>query len=231
MTRPYDSTRRAARAEASRQAVIDAARTLFAKRGIDRVTIAEVAEAAGVGVSSVYAVFLSKGGLLRALMQDALFGPRYREALARLEGETDSVALVLRTAEVARAVYEGEDTSLGLVRGASAFAPELRTVEAEFEELRFAMQADRVRGLAAAGRLAAGLSVEDARRILWTLTHRELYHGLVIVARWSPARYERWLAATIEAQLVAPRRSGTRAARGTATPATRRGARPGRSRP
>ena len=37
------------------------------------------------------------------------------------------------TAHVARAIYEGENSELGLLRGASAFSPALRKLEPEFE--------------------------------------------------------------------------------------------------
>lgn len=202
MARKYDRSGRTAKADVARRAMLDAARALFAAHGVDRVTIAEIADEAGVGASTLYAAFQSKSGLLRALMEDAIFGSRYREALACLEGEQDPAQLVERTAEVARAIWEGEGDALGLVRGASMFAPELREVEEQFEALRFAMQRDRVEQLHAAGRLAPTLTVQDARRVLWALTSRDLYHNLVRVGGWTPARYQQWLAATIRAQLV-----------------------------
>lgn len=201
-TRPYHSDSRARNAASRRNAVLHAARELFSARGIDAVTVAELAAAAGVGVSTIYATFSSKEGILRALMQEALFGPGYRAALARLEAEPDPVRVIARTAEVARAIYEGEDSALGLLRGASAFAPSLRTIEVEFEDLRYTMQEARVVALARAGRLKPGLNVVDARRILWALTSRELYRSLVGVAGWSPQQFERWLAETLLQQLV-----------------------------
>ncbi len=205
MARNYDSSKRTAKADASRQAMLDSARVLFARHGVDRVTMAEIAREARVGASSVYAAFSSKSGLLRALMEEALFGSQFRDALARLEAETDPVSTVIRSAEIARAIYQGESESLGLVRGASMFATELREIEQEFEQLRYDMQGDRLRALQAAGRLTPSLSLVDARRVLWALTSRDLYHNLVHVGGWSPARYERWLADAIRAQLVAPR--------------------------
>lgn len=200
--RTYDSSSRAQAAEIRRQAVLDAARALFTTRGIDAVTMAEIGAAAGVGVSTIYATFSSKEGILRALMHDALFGAGTRAALARLQGEADPVQVIARTAEVACAIYEGEHAALGLLRGASAFAPSLRAIEEEFEALRYTMQEARVVELHRVGRLAPGLDVEDARRILWALTSRELYRSLVGVAGWSPRRFECWLARTLLQQLV-----------------------------
>lgn len=98
------------------------------------------------------------------------------------------MAVLARTAEIARAIYEGESDALGLLRGASAFAPSLRD----------------------GGHLAAGLSLEDARRVVWALTSREIYRSLVVVGGWSPARYEQWLARTLCAQLLGEAAAGGR---------------------
>ena len=47
-----------------RKAIIEAARTLFAKRGYEETTIAEIARAAGVGVGTVYLYFQHKRQIL-----------------------------------------------------------------------------------------------------------------------------------------------------------------------
>ncbi len=140
----YRSDLREQAAEVTKGRVLNAAKLLFARRGIDGVTIAEIAERAGVAGSTVYALFKSKEGILRALMEGALFGPRFREAQAKLSGVTDPVKLIVLSAHVARAIYEGESSELGLLRGASAFSPPLRKLEQEFEKIRLEMQEERV---------------------------------------------------------------------------------------
>jgi AcrR family transcriptional regulator len=47
-----------------REAIIEAARTLFAKQGYEETTIAEIARAAGVGVGTVYLYFENKRRIL-----------------------------------------------------------------------------------------------------------------------------------------------------------------------
>ncbi|MDP3067301.1 MAG: helix-turn-helix domain-containing protein, partial [Methylocystis sp.] len=86
--RPYASKLRSRSAEVTRTRVLDAAKELFAGQGIDGVTIARIAEKAGVAAATVYSLFKSKEGLLHALMHAALFGPLFQEARARLEGVT-----------------------------------------------------------------------------------------------------------------------------------------------
>lgn len=59
------------RARTSR-AILDAASSLFFERGLQRTTIDEIAEAAGVSVGSVYVHFGSKEGLYLALVEHAV---------------------------------------------------------------------------------------------------------------------------------------------------------------
>jgi AcrR family transcriptional regulator len=200
--RPYDSRQRAETAAANRAAVLDAARDLFSRYGVDKVTIAEIAAQASVSASTVYAVFGSKEGILRELMRGALFGSRFRKAQSLLEGISDPVERVARTAQVARAIYESERAELGGLRGLSAFSPALRQLEEEFEATRYDMQRDRIEALAASGRMKPGLALEDAHRIMWMYTGREVYRMLVEVGGWSPDKYQDWLAAALVAALI-----------------------------
>jgi AcrR family transcriptional regulator len=205
--RPYGSPRRTQIAASNRAAVLDAARDLFSTHGVDKVTIAEIAARASLSASTVYAVFKSKEGILRELMQASLFGPRFREAQTLLDGISDPVERVARTALVARAVYESESTELGGLRGLSAFSPALRQLEEEFEAMRYELQRDRLKALAASGRMKQGLVMADARRIMWMYTAREVYRMLVEVGGWSADKYQKWLAATLVDALVrAPER-------------------------
>jgi AcrR family transcriptional regulator len=202
--RSYDSRQRAETAAANRVAVLDAARALFSEHGVDRVTIAEIAARAAVSASMVYAVFKSKEGILRELMRASLFGPRFQEAQSLLDGVSDPVERVATSARVARAIYESERAELGGLRGLSAFSPALGQLEEEFEALRYDMQRERLEALAASGRMKPGLAMEDARRIMWMYTGREVYRMLVDVGGWSADKYQAWLAAALVEALVAP---------------------------
>jgi AcrR family transcriptional regulator len=200
--RRYVSERRHRAAEATKLRVLNAAKGLFARHGIDRVTIARIAARAGVSVPTVYALHKSKEGLLRALMRSALFGERFDLANAQLKDETDPVKMIALTAQVARAIYESESLELGLIRGVSSFSPALRKLEAEFEALRFEMQKERVERLFAQSKQVEGLRFDEARRILWMYTSREVYRMLVHDGGWTPDRYQEWLACTLVKALV-----------------------------
>lgn len=66
-TRPYRQRRRAAAAEARTQRVLEAALELFAERPFDQITLAAVAERAGVGLQTLIRRVGTKDGLVRAV--------------------------------------------------------------------------------------------------------------------------------------------------------------------
>jgi AcrR family transcriptional regulator len=201
--RAYSSSARAEAADGTRARILASAKELFGEHGIDAVTIAEIADRAGVAGSTVYAVFKSKEGILRALMEQSLFGGRFQSAQQILAGISDPVEAIARTSHVARAIYESESSDLGLLRNVSGFSPALRKIEEEFERTRFAMQEDRLRRLFDCGKAKRDISLDEARRILWMYTSREVYRMLVLEGGWTPDRYEEWLAQTLIAALVA----------------------------
>jgi AcrR family transcriptional regulator len=201
-TRRYVSKSRSQAAEATKDRVLRAAKVLFVRRGIDRTTIAQIADKADVSVATVYALYKSKEGILRELMRAALFGQSFQGAQAVLESVSDPVRLLALTAHVARAIYEAESSELGLLRGASAFSPALRKLEQEFENIRFEMQEKRIELLFAQSKQKKGLQLGEARRILWMYTSREVYRMLVHESGWTPDRYQEWLSDTIVTALA-----------------------------
>lgn len=203
-SRPYVSDVRSQAAEATRARILQASKTLFADRGIDRVTVEQIAKKAGVSASTVFALYKSKAGILRELIRSALFGQRFQVALARLKGETDPITLIALTADVARAIYEAESSQLGLIRGVSAFSPALGKLEKEFENLRFQMQKERVKLLFAQSKQRKELTLDEARRIMWMYTSRDVYRLLVHEGGWTPNRYQKWLSSTLVNALVNP---------------------------
>lgn len=191
-------------AQATRVRILEAAKRLFTAHGIDGVTVAQIAERAGVATPTVYAVFKSKEGMLRALMEAAMFSDGFEVARRRLEGVTDPVEMVSLTAAISRSVYEGESRDLGLLRGASGFSPALRKLEEAFEHMRLEMQQVRIELLFEQGMAKPGLSLEEARRIMWMYTSREIYRMLVQEAGWTADRYQGWLGETLLSALVGP---------------------------
>jgi AcrR family transcriptional regulator len=202
--RPYSSPARTEQARATRERILDAALALFQDKGLDLTAISDIAALADVSSSTIYGLFKSKDGLLRGLMERALFGSPFKAAQAMLETETDAVRLITLTADVAAAIYDSERAELGLLRQVAGFSPTLKRMEQEFEELRFAMQEPRIAALFEAKRAKPGLTPEEARRILWMYTSREIFRMLVREGGWTVERYRVWLSQTLTDALVAP---------------------------
>ncbi|RYD56741.1 MAG: TetR/AcrR family transcriptional regulator [Sphingomonadales bacterium] len=195
--RGYSSSVRAEAADETRSRILSSARALFGDQGIEAVTIAEIARSSQVSASTVYAVFTSKEGILRGLMEQALFGGQYQSAQQILAGVVDPVEAIALTARIARSIYESESSELGPLRNVSGYAPALQKIEEEFEQARYNMQHERVRQLFAAGRAKQGLTMEEARRILWMYTSRDVYRMLVVNGGWTHDRFEEWLSNTL----------------------------------
>lgn len=202
--RNYASPLREKAAEDTRARILASAKALFSRLGIDKATIGAIAQSAGVAESTVYALFKGKEGLLGALMEAALFGDRFAAAAKHVEGEEDPVRAIALTAHVSRAIYDGERAELGIIRGASAFSAALRKQEQRFEDIRYSMQEARIDRLFAAGRQHEGLTRDEARRVMWMYTSRDVWRLLVEEGGWTPDRYQSWLSETLVATLTRP---------------------------
>ena len=106
--------RREAKKNAQRQGILDAARQLFAERGVEQVTMAEVADLAKVSRATVFNYFASKYALVEAITDDVLryFTGMLEEALA---DETTPTPTLVRTAFAHMA--EGIESYAGFFRG------------------------------------------------------------------------------------------------------------------
>lgn len=193
MKRKYNSSNRRKRSEQTRGEVAEAAKELFASRGFASVTIDEIAGKAGRPLPTVYALFQSKKGILKEVVERALFGQQYEALVQRTKEITHPAERLRGVAKIARTVYDSERTEMNLLRGAVLVGPEFAELEREIEQRRFERQETNIKRLAIAKALRAGISVPAARDILWALTGRESYRLLVVERKWSSDRYEQWL--------------------------------------
>lgn len=78
----------------NRLRILATARALFAERGVDDVSMHEIARAVGVGQGTLYRRFAHKGLLCGALLQDSLY-QFHQQASARLADQTESALVQL----------------------------------------------------------------------------------------------------------------------------------------
>ena len=203
--RSYVSPKRAKQAAATRSRIIDVAENLLEQKGFTGMTVAEVAELAGISAQSVYAIFSSKAGIIMAAIEDrVLHDERNIDALKVLESTANPVLILQSAAKVVRNIYEGNSPTFSSIYGAGMMSPKLAELEKELADLRLEKQAPLVKNLVASGKLLPLLDEEAVRDILWALTSREMYSLLVIRRGWTLDRYEKQLAFMLISSLVPP---------------------------
>ncbi len=200
--RRYDARLRSERASGTRLRILDEARKLFTARGVDKVTISDIASAAGVSTPTLYALFQSKTGVLRAVVERSFFGARYAEIAKQAESARDAEEVLRMTASISRVILDTEREEIGLMRGVAALSPELKAIETELEAVRFRLQEARARLLVERAPVARQLGLARVRDILWMYTGRDVYRMLVLERGWSSDEYESWLADTLITALM-----------------------------
>jgi AcrR family transcriptional regulator len=208
-TRPYDSTRRKEQARQTREAILDAAGTMFRERGYARTTVTAVAEAAGVSVETVYKAFGNKAHLLKGVFDVAIVGDHapvpmlQRDMVRRIQAEPDPRRkFEIYGEHLAQAGPRAGPVQL-LVRAAGAGDPEVAAVWDQMSSERLHGMTEFARHLYEGKQLRDDVTLEEARDVLWTYNSVELYDLLVLQRGWTPERYGAWIARALASALLA----------------------------
>lgn len=191
--RAYNSEKRQVQAQKTKDRILASAKELFESKGFQEVTIEEIAKKADVSVPTVYGLYQSKSGVLKALMDTALPPKQYESMVQQLEMETSVAKRLALTAALSRQLYDAEKVQLGIFRDLSILTPELKTMEIEREERRYKRQDASFKRFKDKA-LLGGLNDSKMRDVLWAFTGRDMYRMLVIERGWSSDEYETWLA-------------------------------------
>lgn len=192
--RIYASEARNVQATQTKARILTSALKLFQSDGFEGVTIEKLAQDAKVSNPLIYALFKSKRGVLRALMDEALPTDK-REALVEKARQAKSAKEhLMLAAKISRQMYDAERAQMDIFRSASVLAPEFKKLEIEREQRRYKRQEEGMKKMAKEKSLLKGLSLSKARDILWAFTGRDLYRLFVIEQGWTSNAYEKWLA-------------------------------------
>ncbi|MBS0351679.1 MAG: TetR/AcrR family transcriptional regulator [Proteobacteria bacterium] len=191
--RTYYSELRTQQSQDTKIHIMDAAKQLFELKGFDQVTINEIAATAQVSAPSIYAIFKSKRGILFTIMDEALSNEKRNELIELVYQEKSPGRKLEIAAEIARQLYDAEKKQLSMLRGVSIINPQLKKLETEMEKRRYKRQQETVETIAKDDVFKKGISITQARDILWTLTGRDIYRMLVIERKWSSDEYQAWL--------------------------------------
>jgi len=200
--RSYKSTARRAQAEQTKVRILTSAKNLFESEGFEHVTIEKIAQGATVSTPTVYSLFQSKVGLLRALIDDALPSDEFKTLVETSIHEKSPKKRLCFSAKIARQMYDAERTQMDIFRSAAVLAPEFKVLEKEREMRRYNRQEVTIKAMINENSLIEGLGATKARDILWALTGRDIYRMFVLEQGWTSDEYEKWLGQLLITSLV-----------------------------
>ena len=197
-----------ARTRLARAAVVDAARTLFLEQGYGATTISAVSALSDVPEATVYRLFSSKRGILKALLDVSIAGDHEEVAVAdrprvrALLTDPDPAEQLAGFVEHAARVNSRTAPIYRILVSAAASDADAASLLDELTQQRQQGQGLIARSLARAGALKPKLRERDAADVIHALLSPEVYRLLVVDRGWSAARYERWLTGTLVDQLL-----------------------------
>jgi AcrR family transcriptional regulator len=196
--RSYDARGRQARAQKTRQRVMDVAHDLFIAQGYAGTTIADIARGADVSVETIYSSFGNKAALLRKIWyarfrgdeQDVrlLARPEIQEMLA----EPDLFVRLHRHAVVVTPIFRRFVPLHRAVEAAAASEPSAADVVAEYDAGRLDASTHYAKAAKKTGQLA--VSAAECRDIFSATLDGTLWHRLVYEGGWSDKRFAAFLA-------------------------------------
>ena len=197
-----------ARTRLARRAVVTAARTLFVERGYAATTIDAISALADVPPATVYRLFTSKLGILKALLDTSIAGDdlplpvQERPDVASLSREREPRTLLASYAGITTAINQRINDVYRVLVGAAASDPAAAELLDDLHQQRNRGQGQIARALRRTGSLQDGLRERDAVDLIHALMSPEVYRLLVVDRNWTPERYQQWLATTLLQQLT-----------------------------
>ncbi len=201
--RVYNSASRLTQAAQTKSRILASAKKNFQAEGFEPVTVEKIAKSAEVSAPTIYSLFQSKRGILRALMDEALPLDHILALVEEGKNQSPEKRLAI-AAKISRQMYDAERAQMDIFQGASAIAPEFKELEKEREQRRYQRQEETITKMYNENSLIKGLKLSEARDILWAFTGRDMYRMFVVERGWSSDKYEKWLAQLLVKTLIKP---------------------------
>lgn len=206
--KPYNGAARQARTRRTRSAVIEAARELFLEHGYGATTIEAISRSSDTPQPTVYRLFSSKIGILKAMLDVSISGDDEavampdRPQIRALFADADPKSQIAGFAAVVRDVMVRAGPVHRILADAARSDRDAAELLAENARQRHEGQRRIARSLASAGALRPGLRERDASDIIHALASPEVYGLLVRDRGWTGERYENWLGQILRDQLL-----------------------------
>jgi AcrR family transcriptional regulator len=206
--RTYDGAARQARTRRTQAAVVEAAQSLFVERGYAATTIEAISDRSDTPQATVYRLFSSKLGILKALLDVSIGGDDETVAMAdrpqvrALFSAEDPNGQLAAFAALLRQVMARVGPVHRILADAARSDQDAASLLAEIARQRHEGQQGIARSLAGSGALRPGLKERDAADIIHALASPEVYGLLVTDRGWRAERYENWLKSILVDQLL-----------------------------
>jgi AcrR family transcriptional regulator len=206
--RPSERVARQARTRRTRAAVVDAARTLFLERGYAATTIEAISGLSDTPQATVYRLFSSKLGILKAVLDVSVVGDDQavamldRPQVRALVSDEDPKEQLARFAALLREVMARAAPMHRILADAARSDEDAASLLPQLGRQRQEGQRRIARSLARSDALRAGLREREAADVIYALASPEVYGLLVFDRGWSAERYEKWVNAILVDQLL-----------------------------
>lgn len=206
--RTYDSSGRQEQARLNRVRIIEAARDRFLRDGYAATTIPAVAGDAGVSVETVYKSFGNKAGVLKAVWDVTLVGddePVPMDARGEVQSvmaEPDPAKKIELYATYVPRIVGRVGPMATVIHEAASSDASAASIATEIEEERLVGMGMFAQHLHDGGHLRAGVTVEQARDVLWVATSPAVWDLLVVRRSWDDEAYSRFVADAAIAALL-----------------------------
>jgi AcrR family transcriptional regulator len=206
--RTYDGAARQARTRRTQAAVVEAAQSLFVERGYAATTIEAISDRSDTPQATVYRLFSSKLGILKALLDVSIGGDDRalpmadRPQVRALLSDADPANQLTGFAALLREIMARVGPVHRVLADAARSDQDAAALLAEIARQRHEGQQGIARSLARSGALRPGLGERDAADVIHALASPEVYGLLVTDRGWSGERYETWLRSILTDQLL-----------------------------
>jgi AcrR family transcriptional regulator len=211
VNRPYRSPRRAAQAQDTRRAILDAAHELFLADGYAATSIRAVAQAAGVSDQTVYAHFGDKPSLLAGVGLRVVSGalaPNAEQAgdlASQLAAASDQQERIKIVAAFSRMVWEqGMLRFEAMQLDAAAGDPRAAQLAQELQQRKYDQNKQLFGLIFPPGSLPHGDDFDEAYDVLFALDSAAFIRILIDDRGWSWDTYQRWLVAILTRLFTPP---------------------------
>lgn len=193
MKRNYQSASRKQQAQETKNKILSATNNLLISNNYNEITISQIATMAGVAIPTVYALYKSKAGILKALLDSATKPDEFEQLVIQTKAARTLTEKLTQAAEMTAKIYAAEKDLLNTLAGLANYSEDLSKLQQDLERRRYTRQEETIKILLKHKETSPELDLIHARDIFWAFTSRDFYRLFVIERGWEPKEFIEFL--------------------------------------